>query len=169
MDEINKKAMITFVKENHDTFEHISDSLTKGDFQTAHRIAHTLKSCAGYLGKNELAEAAQSLETSLQAEPPVYSTAQLEAIGKGLDEALREFEPIVKEAESDKMDAVQIDAKELAALLLEIKPLLKKSDFGASDYVEKLQGIAGMRELAERIDDYDFDGALQILSSFNDI
>jgi hypothetical protein len=43
--------------------------------------------------------------------------------------------------------------------------LLEKSDFGASEYVDKLQGIAGMEELAERIDDYDFEGALGILNS----
>ena len=167
-DKIRKKTMVTFVKENNDTYEHITDSLSKGDIRTAHRIAHTLKSCAGYLGKHELSDAALSLEVSLNSATPAYLPEQLEAIKKGLEEALREFEPMLKEAESNSPDAVQIDAKAMTTLLLEIKPLLEKGDFGASEYVEKLQGIVGMKELAERIEDYDFEGALQIFNSLSE-
>jgi len=164
-DELRKKSIVTFVKENINTFEQVTESLSAGDIKTAHRIAHTLKSSAGYLGKNELQDAALSMELSLGAETPVYSPEQLEVLKKWLEEALREFEPIFIEAESNKPAAVQIDNEELTSLLSEIKPLLEKGDFGASDYVEKLQSIAGMEELAERIDDYDFEGALQILKS----
>jgi hypothetical protein len=60
---------------------------------------------------------------------------------------------------------VDVGADERAALFAELRPLLEKSDFGASEYVDKLQGIAGMEELAERIDDYDFEGALGVLNS----
>jgi len=164
-DELRKKSIVTFVKENINTFTQITDSLSAGDIKTAHRIAHTLKSSAGYLGKNELQDAALSLELSLGAESPAYTPEQLEVLKKWLEEALREFEPIFIEAESSKPAAVQIDNEELTSLLSEIKPLLEKGDFSASDYVEKLQGITGMEELAERIDDYDFEGALKILKS----
>jgi CheY-like chemotaxis protein len=167
-DAIRKRSMVTFVKENHDTFEHITESLNSGDIKTAHRIAHTLKSCAGYLGKNDLSKAALSLELSLQAEPPVYSTKQLETLSDLLEEALREFEPMLKEAEGKIPEAEQIDAEEFTALLSEIRPLLEKGDFGASAYVEKLQGVIGMSELAERIDDYDFEGALETLISISE-
>jgi len=44
-------------------------------------------------------------------------------------------------------------------------PLLEKGDFGAMGYVAKLYGIAGMEELAVKIDDYDFAGALKIIES----
>jgi hypothetical protein len=83
-----------------------------------------------------------------------------------LSSALLEFEPIVKESKKEKPEAVQIDGAELAALLSELRPLLEAGDFGAADFAEKLQNIAGMEELAERIDDYDFDGALAVLDSY---
>ena len=70
---------------------------------------------------------------------------------------------MLKEAEAEKQDAVQIDGSELMALLSEIEPMLEKGDFSASAYVEKLQSIEGMEGLAERIDDYDFEGALKLL------
>jgi hypothetical protein len=74
---------------------------------------------------------------------------------------IREFEPLLKEAEAGKPEAVQIDPEEKAALLAELKPLLENTDFGAARYVEKLRGIEGMEELAELIEEYDFEGALK--------
>ena len=163
-DELRRKSIITFVKENRNTFEKITSSLSSRDIITAHRIAHTLKSSAGYLGKKDLQEAALSLELSLQADQPSYTAEQLDSLINELEKALREFGPMLKEAEAVKRNAVQLDDETLAALLNEIKPLLEKSDFGAAGYVEKLHGITGLEELAERIDDYDFEGALKVLS-----
>jgi HPt (histidine-containing phosphotransfer) domain-containing protein len=162
-DKLFHKAAVTFVKDNQDTFEKITNSLNSGDIKTAHRIAHTLKSSAGYLKKKELQEAAFSLELSLQNEPPDYTSKQLDIFEKELIIALHEFSPLLKEAESAKPDSVQIDAVKLAALISKLEPLLRSGDFSASNYVEELQGIIGMKELAERIDDYDFEGALQLL------
>jgi len=164
-DELIRKATLTFAKENERTFETMAASLNSGDIATAHRIAHTLKSGAGYLGKKQLQEAAFSLEQSLQAQPPGYTPEQLDTLGRELEKALREFEPLVKAAAAEKPDAVQIDNDTLTALLSEIRPLLEKGDFGATEYVGQLQGAAGMEELAEKIDDYDFEGALALLNS----
>jgi len=166
-DQLRRKSIITFVKENRDTFEKISNSLSSGDIKTAHRIAHTLKSIAGYLGKKGLQEAAFLLEEALKNGTADHTPEQLSALEKELSSALREFEPMVTEADSVKPDAVQVDTEKLSTLFSELEVLLKKSDFGAVKYVEELQGIAGMKELAERIDDYDFEGALKLLSSLN--
>jgi HPt (histidine-containing phosphotransfer) domain-containing protein len=170
MDDLHRKAMVTFVKENRSTFKDIEASLSSGDIKTAHRIAHTLKSSAGYLGKKALQEAALSLEMSLQAvptrtdeKPLLFTPEQLNALSSELEQALREFEPVFLEAEAEKPDAVEVDDDKLAAVLSVLEPLLRKSDFGAVDFVEELQGIAGLEGLAEKVDDYDFDGALELL------
>jgi signal transduction histidine kinase/CheY-like chemotaxis protein len=170
MDDLHRKAIVTFVKENRNTYKDIEDSLNSGDIKTAHRIAHTLKSSAGYLGKKALQEAALSLEMSLQAvptrtdkQPLLYTEDQLDALRSELEQAIREFEPVFLEAEAEKPSAVQVDSEKLDAVLSGLEPLLRKGDFGAVDFVEELQGIAGMEELAEKIDDYDFEGALVLL------
>ena len=164
-DELFRKAVVTFAKENQTTSSEIDEALKSGDVKTAHRLAHTLKSSAGFLGRKALQDAAFSLEQSLQSEPAEYSTEQLNAIDSELKKALSEFEPMLKEAKSKKSDAVVIESGDLAALLAELKPLLEKGDFAASGYVEKLESLAGMEELAERIDEYDFEGALKVLYS----
>jgi len=161
------RATITFVKENQNTFKNIMASLNSGDVKTAHRIAHTLKSSAGYLGKKELQEAAFSLEQSLQSGPTGYTLEQLDSLEKELEKALREFEPLLKEEESRKPNAAQIDGEKLASLLSTLDPLLSKGDFGAASFVEELRGIVGMEELAKRIDDYDFEGALRLLKEIS--
>jgi len=152
-EQLRRKSILTFIKDNQNNFEEITDSLSSGDVKTAHRLAHTLKSIAGYLGKKELQEAAFSLEKSLQNETTDYTPEQLGVLEKELSSALREFEPLLKEAESAKAIAVQIDDGKLAALFSALEPLLRKGDFGAANFVEELRGIAGMEELAERIDD----------------
>jgi len=164
-EELRRKSIVTFIKDNRDTFERITGSLSASDLETAHRIAHTLKSSAGYLGKKKLQNAALSLELSLRGDNPSYTHDQLDVLISELDKVLREFEPILKDAEAAKFKSVQIAEDELNALLMEIKPLLEKGDFRAGSYVTKLRGIAGMEELADKIDEYDFVGALELLKA----
>jgi len=164
-EELIRKTAITFVKENQNTSKKIIELLNSGDTKTVHRIAHTLKSSAGFLGRKDLQDAAFSLEQSLQGEPAKYTAEQLNAIEKELEKALLEYEPLLKEEESGKPNAVQIEKEKLKDLFAQLRPLLEKGDFGATSYVEKLHGIEGMEELAKRIDNYDFEGAIRVMSS----
>jgi len=167
VEQLRQKSIVTFAKDNQTTFEKITSSLDSGDTRTAHRIAHTLKSSAGYLGRNELHDAAFSLEQSLQNEPAGYTTDQLENIERELKKALVDFEPLLKKAELERLVTMKISAEETVSLLKELKPLLEKCVFSSSDYVERLQGIDGMEELANRIDDFDYEGALSLLNELS--
>jgi len=173
-EQLRRKSVITFVKENQNAYESIVGLLVAGDIKTAHRIAHTLKSAAGYLGKNELQEASASLEESLAGESPGFKPEQLDTLKKELSSALLEFQPVVEE-ESDTADntAPQESSGEPAdikpdELLEEIKPLLEKGDFEALKYVNKLKTIKGMEKLAETIDDYDFPSALELIEKLQE-
>jgi len=157
-----EKHIVNFVKENKKTFEKITASLASGDVKTAHRTAHTLKSIAGYIGRKGLQEAAFSLEKSLQNGTADYTTEQLYILEKELSFALREFEPLVI-----KSEIAQIVEEDLTDLFEELKLLLKNGEFDALNFVEKLRGIKDMDELADRIEDYDFTGALEILDSLD--
>jgi signal transduction histidine kinase/CheY-like chemotaxis protein len=171
LDELHRKAAITFVKENRNTLNDIYASLDAGDTATAHRIAHTLKSSAAFLGKTALQEIAASLEASLKKSPPNHSSEQLGTLERELSAALLEYEPIFNEAEAAKQNSSrqsQTDSAKLAALLSEVKPLLIRGDIGASRYAEDLQGFAGMEELIEKIDDFDFEGALKALEAYTE-
>ncbi|MCL2603213.1 MAG: ATP-binding protein [Defluviitaleaceae bacterium] len=162
-EQLRHKVIGTFVKENKDTYTRFYNALSSGDTKTAHRIVHTLKSGAGYLGKTKLQDAAFSLEQSLQLDPPSHTPDQLHDLEKELEAALAELEPLIMEIEPQKQEAVAMDSEKLAALLTDLEALLQAGDYGASDYVDALKGITGMEELADLIDDYDYEGAMELL------
>ena len=164
-EDLRKKSILTFARENSGTFGKLTDALSNGDIKTAHRIAHTLKGIAGYLGRKELSAAALSLEESLQDGTAGYTRGQLSDLERELSAALTEYAPLVREAENKKPETVRLDAEKLSAILAALGPLLKKGDYGAVSYAKELQGVAGMEELTELIDEYDFEGALQLLNS----
>jgi len=164
-DELFRKAAVTFVRDNQDTYANLTASLDAGDIRTAHRIAHTLKSSAGFLGKKRLQEAAFSIEHTLQYGASDCALEQLDTLKRELDSAFVDFKPMYDEAESGKIPTVQIDGGKLAALLSELEPLLRKGDFGAAEYAAALQGVTGMEDLVRKIEDYDFEGALELLES----
>ncbi|MCL2664305.1 MAG: ATP-binding protein [Defluviitaleaceae bacterium] len=161
--ELQKKSVLTFVKGNRDTYEKIAHALKTGDTKTAHRFAHTLKSSSGYLGLKALQDAAFSLEMSLQDDPPYYRQAQVDAIKFELEKSFILFRPVIEEAEAERRAAVEMEYGELSGMFYELKSLLEKSDYKASEYVHKLNGIAGMKDLADLIEDYDFAGALKFI------
>jgi len=165
-EELRIKSISTFVKENKNAYENIVDLLDSGEINTAHRVAHTLKSAAGYLGKKELMEAAFSLEDSLKNEKDNHTPQQLDALKKVLSSALLDFEPILEEKNEQRKEP-ELNGEELEKLFDELEPLLINSDFSASDYVDKLRSIDGMDELADLIDNYDFTAALELLRSLN--
>ena len=156
------KLLKTFVKENSDVYERITTFLDSGDVRSAHRVAHTLKSSAGYLGKHALQKAALDLEKSLHDETANHTPEQLETLKEELSSALSEFNKIISEGVEEKVEK-HYDREELNIMLEELEPLLKKGNFNALDYVEKLQSITSMETLAELIDDYDFTGAYELV------
>jgi len=161
---LNIKLYKTFVKENKETYENLSALIASGDIKSAHRIAHTLKSTAGYLGKTELHKSALSLERALHDEPAENTQELLDRLKDELSAALFEFERFLEDIDdTEETEAVSISDDELSKLFLELEPLLVKGDLLAVEYVERLQGITGLSDLAELIDDYDFQGALDVL------
>ncbi|MCL2628904.1 MAG: ATP-binding protein [Oscillospiraceae bacterium] len=166
-EELRRKSIVTFVKENKNAYENITTLLDSGDIKTAHRVAHTLKSSAGFLGKKSLQNAALALELSLSDNKDRHTVQQMETLRVELISALNEFVPLAEKIAEEKAPAAQANAGEVSELFEKLTPLLKSGDFSAGDYVDTLRGIEGMDELAELIDNYDFDGALKAIEGLH--
>jgi CheY-like chemotaxis protein len=168
------KLLNDFVNEKKDTISKVNQFLNAGDFEEVHRIAHNLKSAAGYFKKNQLQESAASLETSLGKNPPEFTAEQITTLEKDLHEAIADFEVLliskgvlaetgacIDTAATDSI--AQLSVQETVALLEELKPLLMNSDFSALEYTEKLKRVAGMEQVITAIENYDFDDAYSML------
>jgi CheY-like chemotaxis protein len=166
MDDLHNKSVLTFYKENKLTSIRLTDAIRNNDIVTAHRIAHTIKSNAAYLKKPKLAEAAAQLEDAFKDGEATQTPQQLAAFEKELNAVLTEYEEIVRQAEPEQ-PKTQLDGERLAAIFGELRPLLVNNDFGAAHYADLLRNVTGMAELAEMIDEYNFDGALNILDELH--
>ena len=64
--QFQKRMRISFIKGNLNKYEEISDAINSGDIELAHRLAHSLKSNAGHIGKSKLQKAAAEVEELLK-------------------------------------------------------------------------------------------------------
>ncbi|WP_459927281.1 Hpt domain-containing protein [Desulfosporosinus burensis] len=61
-----KKLLLQFRASNVDTLDNINTALSKGDYTTAGRLAHTVKGVAANIGADQLAAVSSELETALK-------------------------------------------------------------------------------------------------------
>jgi HPt (histidine-containing phosphotransfer) domain-containing protein len=94
-DELQQKLINSFCKNNKTKFEEINDAISVGNIVLAHRLAHTLKSNAGQLGKTLLQKAAEDIEERLKEGKNFVNPEQLETLKVELGLVLAELELLV--------------------------------------------------------------------------
>jgi CheY-like chemotaxis protein len=169
-DKLKLSLMATFVRDNKMRCEEISAALESGDIKLAHRIAHTLKSNAGNLGKTKLQKAAEAVEHLLKDGKNLVTAEHLSALEDELAAVLGELVPLVKEATPPPpVQTEPLDAEKVRELFAELKPLLERGNSESLKYIDKLRGIAGtgeplVRKLIQQMEDLDFEDATETLS-----
>jgi HPt (histidine-containing phosphotransfer) domain-containing protein len=156
---INPKLLDVFRRDAIKAAATIREAVLSNDLKLFTITAHSIKTALGNIGEKEKSKLAADLENAGLNGNTTFIFANAEHFAKELEALAASIKP------AEKPQAVQVSEKELTVLFTELKPLLEKADFGAAVYVEKLQGIIGMEELAQRIDDYDFKGALELLAT----
>ncbi|MCL2077800.1 MAG: ATP-binding protein [Oscillospiraceae bacterium] len=70
-EQLQKMLMSEFVKNNQTRYKDLTDAIAAGDTKLAHRLMHSLKGNAGFIGKTNLQGIAKEAETLLKAEKSV--------------------------------------------------------------------------------------------------
>jgi len=174
-EEFNKKLRIMFFKGNKNKFEELIYDL-KNDIKRAHRIAHTLKSNAGQVGKSGLQSAAEDVEHSLAGGKNNVTEKQLSLLEDELNKVLKEFSPLLEEdlaaqklktsmGVNKNKDESDIDYA--LRILDEVQPFLKMGSPESCRFIDSIRGIQGNAEaeelknkLIQQIDDFEFDLSL---------
>jgi len=81
----------SFFKENQTKYEDITKALDTGDIKLAHRLAHTLKSNAALLGKENLRKASAEVEALLKDGKNLVTQEHLDLFRAELNSVLEEF------------------------------------------------------------------------------
>jgi CheY-like chemotaxis protein len=152
-----------FIKSNQTRIAEIRLAIKTGDIKLAHRMAHSLKSNAGHLGKTHLQQAAADVEYRLQNNNNLVTEEHLNILEKELNETLMQFsqeldnEPLHHEWQEESS---QIDVQELPELFTQLEPLLEMGSPDSRKLINKIRCIPGSEVLIQQIKDLDFDKAI---------
>ncbi len=95
-DDILQEMRTIFAEDNQNVFAEFKDAIYSNDIPKAHRIAHTLKSNAGTIGKAALQTAALNAEKSLAGGENLMTPECLKTLETELSAVLTELEPLLK-------------------------------------------------------------------------
>jgi len=122
------------VQEGKEVLEHLYQ---EGDWESLHRIIHSLKSNASYIGAVELSTLCDDLENTLLEGSP--NKALFDITLKKLDILLAEIARIVNTTQTELTVSFSIES--LLNDLDKIRPLLAASDFSVEKYLPGIQAM----------------------------
>jgi PAS domain S-box-containing protein len=149
--------------------EKIKEAMETGDYQSAHRLAHTLKSTSNLIGAKTLGSAALAVEDALKLNTAVPPREMWEALEKEFAAVMVELEQTVPESAGFVYGTGELDITRALAFIQKLEPLLKSSNAGSLNLREDIREILGPAgedcgKLIARIEDFDFSEALEVLT-----
>ena len=147
-----------------------------GDAKSLKRLVHTLKGVSGNVGAKTVQEAALILETDCDENRPEAEIAvRLERVEEVLDPVIASLEKLNEIQGKVSGQETRINTEELKEQLKDLAQLLIRSDTIALDYVEPMPDQPGaedynnqLTELKEKIHNYNFDEALDLIGTLTD-
>ena len=160
-EQVDTKLMQIFYKQNQNICNDISNAAAAGDLDTAHRLAHNLKSNAGLIKETKLSQIAQELEDSLSKRQ--FATETLNRLRDELDLVIQKIIPLL-EKDSPKEPTFSISQSEINQIFDELEALLASRNVAATDYIDKLKATPGTEALIKHMENFDMRKALEILT-----
>jgi HPt (histidine-containing phosphotransfer) domain-containing protein len=163
--ELRQKLINNFVENSRTKFSEIVEAINADDIKLAHRLAHTLKSNAGQLGKTLLQNSARDVEENLKDGKNNVTQQQMIALERELNAALAELTPLVNDLSRSggSVFAEPLDTNAARELVEKLKPVLESNNLDCLKFIESLRRIPGCEELIQHIEGFDFDQALDAL------
>jgi CheY-like chemotaxis protein len=165
--ELRHKLIKNFVKDNQNKFNEIETAAKSGDIKLAHRLAHSLKSNAGQLGRTGLQQAAEDAEHHLENNQNRLTKYHLKTLETELKATLLEYETILESQGelSHSVDQAELfETMDLEELFGKLEPMLNEGNPECQQLVGNLGRMAGTEELIQQIEDFDFDQAAVTLA-----
>jgi len=153
-----KSLQKTFVNGNRKKFEEITDALNANDIKLAHRLAHTLKSNAGQIGKEKLQQAAADIEHHLYENKGPVSPEQLALLEKELNAVLAELAQPEEQPQAVE-HGEPADTDTVRELFKKLKLLLEMGNPECLKLTDSLRRIQGTETLVQQMEDFDFEAA----------
>jgi hypothetical protein len=182
-DNLKIKLIKMFLKSNKTIYNEISKAIDDRDIVLAHRMAHTLKSNAGMLGKTNLQKAASEVESFLVIELNTGvifdpGISEMKILETELEVVVKEFELFLTNAALSEREGIVetkpkaeiLSVKEALTLIDELEILLDGGNTECMNLIDSLRLIPDngaqdmslahgllVRELIHHIEFFEFD------------
>jgi len=160
--DLQKNLKINFLKSNQNIHAKIAEAASAGDVRLAHRLAHSLKGNAGLIGKIELRNAAEEVETLLSDGTASIWENKMNNLKTELIPVLKELESLFGESVQQEKPKTLDDAQTLA-LFEKLAPMLDNINPECVSLLDEVRSVPGAEELAQQIENYDFESAAKTL------
>jgi len=154
-----------FVKDNQDRINEIDNAIDEGDVKLAHRLAHSLKTNAGLIGRSGLQDAAAVVEKLLKDGNTAVEKDVMNRLEHELKKVLDEFTPILYQSGGRKK---QFNKEQVLQLFDKLEPMLNKRNPECQNLLDDINCIPGAETLAEQVEDFDFKSAIATLAGLRD-
>jgi len=162
-EKLQKQLKLNFVKDNQNRYSEIVTAASSGDFKTAGRIAHTLKSNAGQLGEKELQELAAAMETAFLEGDNKPSDDLMQSFEAALKTVLNKLKPLLDEA-NERSKVKITDGAKIQEIIEKLEPMLVNKNPDCEDLLDDIYKIPGSEALAQCIETFKFKKALEELA-----
>ncbi len=155
-----------YLKDNADKPTLIKEALTEKDYRKALRLSHTLKSSSATIGAVAMSLVAGKMENAVSEGQYDYAYSLLGELSNTFNEVISELRGEINPLVKEDVIHTMLSAEESISLLDELEPLLLTGASETLDYLERLGDLPDnlATELKNRINDYDFEEALELLN-----
>ncbi|MDR2542558.1 MAG: response regulator [Treponema sp.] len=163
-DELQKKLMTNFIKNNQAVHNEIIKAVAAGDLKLAHRLAHTLKGNAGMIGKIALKNAASEIETMLRDGLASIWENKMKTLNNELKSVIEDLKLQLDEPAPGQVPKTT-DREAALALFKKLGPMIENINPECVDLLKDIRTIADTEDLAAQIENYDFENASKTLAA----
>lgn len=156
---VGRMLKIMFLRRNKNKYTEIKDAIASGDVISAHRLVHSLKGNSGQIGEFKLQAAASEVEELLAAGSAVPKESA-EALEAELAQVLGKLSPLTDEI----YELAALKPEEIRELYENLKVMLENINPECLDLLGILNTVPGTEQLANQIEDFDLDSALETLN-----
>jgi len=161
--DLQNKLRKKFALDNQNKFEEITMAISANDITLAHRLAHSLATNAGMIGKTVLQSASAKVEALLKAGSTPVASEHLNLLKNELRVVLEELKPLIDEPE-EKVEYRSVSDEQILELFEKLEPMLESRNSECLNMLDDIRTIRGLEDLALQIDNHNFKLAAQTLA-----
>ena len=162
------KVLVGVVTDHASDVTQMGDRLVSGDYQEAHRLAHTLKSLLGSIGAGSMSLLAGQIEESLSQGDLDVTAALIKELAPPFETMILDLSAWAEEMKGPSSIYAnveeQTDRAQIEAILHQLTSAIEAFDPSARDLAEQLVGLMGpshpqAAELLKLTEQFEFDAA----------